>query len=80
MANILFLKDVMNTFCTTMDTSKDPAMFVNMGNDIIMEFMDCGDGIYYFNTSVHYRLMNKNNNLHINKLKEWEEPKIYRKP
>ena len=35
MPNILYLKDVENTFRITVDTSKDHAMIVNMGNNSI---------------------------------------------
>ena len=53
MANTLSLKDVVKTFCTTMDTRKERVMIMHTGNDSVMKFRECCDEIYYFNTSCH---------------------------
>jgi hypothetical protein len=34
-----------------MDTSKERAMLVHVSKDTIIRFSDCGDGLYYFDTS-----------------------------
>jgi hypothetical protein len=51
MANILALKDVADRFKITMDRTKERAMLVHVSNDIIIRFSQCGNGLYYLDTS-----------------------------
>ena len=58
MANTLSLKDVANIFCITMDTNKQRKMLVHMNTHTILRFSECGDGFYYYNTSIGYNVTN----------------------
>ena len=51
LANILALKDVRKTpgVCITMDTDEEAAMLVHLPNGNILNFKECGDGLYYYN-------------------------------
>ena len=59
MPNVLYLKEVENTFRITVDTSKDHAMIVNMGNNSIIKFREFCDGIYCFDISGNENPRNK---------------------
>jgi hypothetical protein len=60
MANILALKDVADRFKITMDTTKERAMLVHVSNDTIVRFSECGNGLYYFDTSTIHNLTKNN--------------------
>ncbi len=50
-ANVYALVDVANCYRVTMDSQLERAMFVHLGDVTKMKFRDCGDGLYYFDTS-----------------------------
>ena len=50
-SNILALIDVTSQFRATMDTNNKPSMFVHTGPDSVLNFYQCCEGLYYFDTS-----------------------------
>ena len=76
MANILALKDVANKFQITMDTTQERSMLVHVSNDTIIKFSECGNGLYYFDTST-IRNTNKNNVTEYSFLSTVKENKTY---
>ena len=47
MVNIPSLKELIVSFCATMDTKEDYTMLCNYINDKVYRFKECGKGLYY---------------------------------
>ena len=47
---MLALVDVTSKFRVTMDTNNEPAMFVYTGPYPVLNFYQCREGLYYFDT------------------------------
>ena len=52
-ANIIYLKDTVKTFCITMYTSKDYEILVHIVSNRVMKLIEFSDGLYFWDNSGH---------------------------